>query len=488
MAGRITVVGLGPGGLELMTGQCRRLIQETEQLVLRTLRHPAAQELLAQGRRPDSYDGFYEQYGDFAAVYTAIVDDLLLRAQQGVDVVYAVPGSPQVAEATVVLLRQRGPAAGVPITVLPALSFFELACQRLAIDPGEGLLIQDAAELDRLPVDYWGGIIVSQVYDRRVASEAKLTLMERYPDEHPIFWLRNLGLPEEEVRQIPLFALDREPVIDHLTSIYITPLPARAAEVFTFDPLVDVMRRLRSPEGCLWDIEQSHRSLRRYIVEEVYEVLEAIDLEDTGKLCDELGDLLLQIVFHARIAEETGAFTMQEVIDGVTEKMIRRHPHVFGAISVRDAAEVVVNWEAIKQGEQGHEDRGVLDGVPKDLPALMRAFKLQAKAAKVGFDWSAWEPVWAKVEEELAELRQAIAVGEKGDIEGEYGDVLFSLVNLGRFLHIEPEVALTGTNDKFYRRFACVEAEVGRRGGNWREFSLEQLDGFWDLAKKAEKS
>jgi tetrapyrrole methylase family protein/MazG family protein len=246
------------------------------------------------------------------------------------------------------------------------------------------------------------------------------------------------------------------------------------------------MARLRSPDGCPWDAEQTHATLRRYIVEEVYEVLEAIDEQDPAHLCEELGDLLLQIVFHARMAEEIGDFSMQDVIDTVTEKLIRRHPHVFGDISVRDAAEVIVNWDAIKRKEKTARPKSALEGVPKGLPALLRANKLQAKAAKVGFDWDDIAPVWDKVAEELAELREAQCTGDKARIEDELGDVIFAVVNLGRFLGVEAEVALNGTSNRFVRRFQLMEAAVREKGLKWRELDLAAMDELWEAAKATE--
>jgi tetrapyrrole methylase family protein/MazG family protein len=220
-------------------------------------------------------------------------------------------------------------------------------------------------------------------------------------------------------------------------------------------------------------------------VEEVYEVLEAIDLEDSEKLCEELGDLLLQVVFHARVAEESGIFSMQDVIDGVSEKMVRRHPHVFGEVTVQDAAEVVVNWEAIKKQEKIGERKGVLDGIPKGLPALLRAYKLQTKAAKVGFDWDDIAPVWDKVREEIAELTAAAAAKNLPDIEEELGDVLFAVVNLARFLGVEAETALNGANNKFMRRFQYIEDKVVGQGLEWDKLTLKELDRIWDEAKQA---
>ncbi|HWR40081.1 MAG TPA: nucleoside triphosphate pyrophosphohydrolase, partial [Patescibacteria group bacterium] len=469
--GKITIVGLGPGDASLITlGSWERLISPGPGgLLLRTAIHPTVKRLTEQGITFESFDAVYESGASFAQVYVTIAAAVMDRAAVG-DVVYAVPGSPLVAEKTVELIRERAQEQQVLLEILPGMSFLEVMYTRLAVDPIHGLTVVDAADLDNLPGDLATALVVTQVYSRTVASDAKLTLMERYGDEYLVTVTRNLGLPEEELLTVPLYQLDRLPVIDHLTSVYV-PAPVVRGQRFDLQPLVDVMARLRSPDGCVWDIEQTHTSLRRYIVEEVYEVLEAIDLADGKKLCEELGDLLLQIVFHARVAEESGEFSVQEVIDVVTEKMIRRHPHVFGDISVRDAAEVVVNWEAIKLQEKETIPASVLDGVPPGLPSLMRAFKLQAKAAKVGFDWHSIEPVWEKVAEELSELREAVAEREAGtadprydNVESELGDVLFAVVNLARFLGVEPETALNAGNNKFFRRFQDVEQQVANAG------------------------
>ena len=336
-----------------------------------------------------------------------------------------------------------------------------------------------------MPKDLATGLVITQVFSPLVASELKLALMERLPDEAPVIVARHLGLPDESVTTVPLFELDRQAGFDHLTSVYAPPA-STGGERFELDPLVKVMSRLRSPDGCPWDIEQSHATLRRYIIEEVYEVLEAIDEQDPTHLCEELGDLLLQIVFHARMAEEAGDFSMQDVVDTVTEKLIRRHPHVFGDISVQDAAEVIVNWDAIKRREKKQKPKSALDGVPQGLPALLRANKLQMKAAKVGFDWDDIAPVWDKVAEELAELRQAATSGNPSEIEDELGDVVFAVVNLGRFLGVETEVALNRANNKFSRRFHQVEEMLRQQGRKWQELDLAQMDELW-LAVKAEE-
>jgi tetrapyrrole methylase family protein/MazG family protein len=482
----ITIVGLGPGPFGCISLETWELIRQASKLLLRTAVHPTVDELKRRNISFDSYDSYYEQGKDFDAIYAAIAADVIRQAVEGQEVLFAVPGSPMVAEKTVGLIRVAAAEAQVPLTILPGMSFFELLCNRLGVDPQQGMTLVDAFEVGALPPDLSTGLVITQVFSPFVASELKLSLMERMADETPVIVARRLGLPDESIQTMPLYEMDRQKDFDHLTSVYVAARTG-CAERFELDPLVQVMRRLRAPDGCPWDIEQTHASLRRYIVEEVYEVLEAIDEQDPSHLCEELGDLLLQIVFHARMAEEAGDFSMQDVVDTVTEKLIRRHPHVFGDISVQDAAEVIINWDAIKRREKKDKPKSALDGIPKGLPALLRANKLQLKAAKVGFDWDEAAPVWAKVAEELAELREAVQQGDPAHIEDELGDVVFSVVNLGRFLGVEAEVALNGTNNKFLRRFQQVEAAVLAQGLNWRELDLVAMDALWKEVKAGEK-
>lgn len=479
--GQITIVGLGPGDFGLITLDTWDKITNTDKLILRTAIHPTVAELDKRNVVYTSCDEFYEQGASFDDVYNSIAQKLIEEAKNGHDVVYAVPGSPLVAERTVVIIRQKAKEADVKLNIMPGMSFMEVLYQRLNIDPIDGLTILDACDLENLPSEMPSALVITQVYNQHVASDTKLTLMENYPEDYPVTFIRNLSLPDEEIREIPLYELDRQPHIDHLTSLYIGKMP-KNEQTFDLEPLEDVVKTLRSPGGCPWDIVQTHKSLRRNLIEEVYEVIEAIDLEDEKLLCEELGDLLMQVVFYARMAEEAKLFSMQDVIDGITEKLIRRHPHVFGDVDVKDAGEVLANWEAIKQAEKT-ERTSILDGVPKDLPSLMAAYKLQHKAAKVGFDWPDIDPVWDKLEEELRELEEAIVDGQKEKIEEELGDVLFTIVNISRFLKIDPEVALAGTNRKFRRRFSYIEEKVKAKRQNWESLSLIDLDELWQEAK-----
>ena len=511
--GVITIVGLGPGAVGHLSLETMQIMQSCEQVILRTAVHPTVAELAKQGVKYSSCDDLYEAGASFEEVYNNVVSRVLSAAQRG-DVVYAVPGSPLVAEKTVVLLREQAKEQGLKLVIKPSMSFLDLAYVSLGIDPIAGLRIIDAQDFGAIADAGQYPLMITQVYSQLVASDLKIALMENLPDDYEICFLRNMGLPDEECRMVQLFELDRQPHIDHLTSVYVPPLgeddampsgiiafgddeeeetamPEEMVDTASFDdvdiqPLVDVMRTLREPDGCPWDREQTHASIRSNMIEEVYEYLEAVDADDTEGMREELGDVLMQIVFHARMAEEAGRFDLQDVIDEVVDKLIRRHPHVFGETQVKGSEEVLVNWEAIKKTEKT-ERRHVLDGVTQGLPALLRAYKLQGKAAKVGFDWPDTVGVWNKVQEELGELQEALAGGDKQAAENELGDVLFAIVNYARHHKIEPEVALNGTNNRFAKRFAHVEACVEASGKNWQDFTLEELDSFWDEAKAAEK-
>jgi tetrapyrrole methylase family protein/MazG family protein len=254
-----------------------------------------------------------------------------------------------------------------------------------------------------------------------------------------------------------------------------------------FDRLMEIMRKLRAPGGCPWDAEQSHESLKRYLLEEAYEVIEAIDAKNSALLKEELGDLLLQPVFHAAIAEENGHFTMDEVLDAINEKLVRRHPHVFGDLVIESSEAQVENWEKIKSQEKGVERKSALSGIPPHLPALMQAHKITEKAARVGFDWEHTDQVFAKVMEELHEFEEAMVAGDQKEMEAELGDLLFAIVNLGRFLSIDPEDALRKTIQRFTKRFSHVEETLHARGKALPNSTLEEMDELWEEAKKLEK-
>lgn len=256
---------------------------------------------------------------------------------------------------------------------------------------------------------------------------------------------------------------------------------------YTFEQLVAIMRKLRAPGGCPWDAEQTHESLTRYLLEETYEVIEAIDEKSPQHLKEELGDLLLQPVFHAAIAEESGDFNIDDIINTLCDKLIRRHPHVFGDLEIKDSNAQVENWEQIKKLEKGDERPSALSGVPADLPALMKAHKISEKASRVGFDWEHADQVFAKVMEELHEFEEAWSGGNTTRMEEEMGDLLFAIANLGRFLKLNPEEALRKTINRFQKRFSFVETELLRQGVPMQNATLAEMDLLWEKAKSVER-
>ncbi len=255
----------------------------------------------------------------------------------------------------------------------------------------------------------------------------------------------------------------------------------------SFDDLVQLMTTLRGPNGCPWDRKQTLPDLKPYVIEEAYEVVDAIDRDDRAALAEEVGDMLLEAVFIAEITREEGTFDVYDSITAIHDKLVRRHPHVFADAQAKDAEEVLVNWEKLKSDERKAENKSVLSGVPRSMPALLKASRLTEKAARVGFDWRRTEDVFDKLDEEIGELREAVASGEASKIEDEIGDLLFTIANIARKVGANPEEALQSTNRKFMRRFESMEKQVHERGQNLDQLSLEEMDALWDQAKAAER-
>ena len=255
---------------------------------------------------------------------------------------------------------------------------------------------------------------------------------------------------------------------------------------YTFEEFVEIIRLLRAPGGCPWDREQTHKSIRNDFLEEAYEAADAIDTSDDAALCEELGDVLLHVAFYAKIASEKQQFDMKDVCDRLCDKLIYRHPHVFGTTKAETAGEVCKNWEQLKMSEKGG-NKSILSGVPASMPSLIKAYRMQEKAANVGFDWDRREQVWEKVHEEIDELKAELDKGDKVNMEKEFGDFIFSLVNIARFYDINPDNALEQTNKKFRNRFNYVEEHSIKQGRNLKDMTLEQMDELWNEAKRLEK-
>ena len=508
--GGITLIGLGSGDMDGLSRGAERALREGSRqqqagagrLVLRTAKHPVVDTLRAEGLFFDTFDARYESASDFQTLYADIAEQILAWARQGCDIFYAVPGHPLIAEETVRLIREQADVEGIPTRLVTSGSFIEasLTAVGIALGVGAGIAVRDALTLhERDTVDRDGqmvggrpdvtqGLLLFHVHDRLSASHTKLALMRDYPDDWGIAIVRAAGVTGQEVvLRVPLYRLDRE-TVDHLTSVYVPPLPSPLRRP-GFAELVGLMARLRAPDGCPWDREQDHRTLRRFFIEETYEVVEAIDTDDPELLCEELGDVLLQVVFHAQLAAETGLFTVDDVAAQIVEKLVRRHPHVFGDVDAADSTEVLRNWERIKKQEKaGQENRrrdSILDGIPQGLPALMQAMEVSKRVVKVGFDWGDFADVMLKLDEEVTELKMELAAEEQDHarIAAELGDLFFTLVQVARWQKVDPEEALRQMLARFSARFRHVERRAAEQQRTLPEMALAEMDIFWDEAK-----
>jgi tetrapyrrole methylase family protein / MazG family protein len=322
-------------------------------------------------------------------------------------------------------------------------------------------------------------VLVAQVYSRLVAAEIKMTLNTVYPDEHPVRLVHAAGTKDELIEDLQLYEIDRSEHIGLLTVLYVPPL----GEGTSFEAFQEIVAHLRAPDGCPWDREQTHDSLRTHLMGEAYEALEAMDSGNPAEMAEEFGDLLLQIVLNAQIASEEGEFTMADVLKGIYEKIIRRHPHVFGDVTLDGVQGVLTNWEKLKAVERLNSqepEKGLLDGVPQALPALAQAQEYQDRAARVGFDWKEISGVLDKVAEEIQEVRE---VTNEEELIAEMGDLFFALVNLARWKKVDSESALRGTNIRFKKRFAYVEQGAKKQGRKLSEMSIDEMEALWEEAK-----
>jgi tetrapyrrole methylase family protein/MazG family protein len=462
---RVVVAGLGPAGPEVFTAATTAALDRIPRRWLRTGRHPSAAAVPGAG----TFDHFYESATSLDEVYAGIVDALVEDAAGHGEVLYLVPGSPLVAERTVELLLADG---RVDVEVLAGLSFLDLAWARLGVDPvAEGVRLVDGHRFEVEAAGERGPLLVAQCDSRSVLSEVKLAVEDTDGEPpHDVVVLHHLGLPDESVRTVPWADLDRVIEPDHLTSLYLPAMAAPVArEVARFAELVRTLR-----QRCPWDREQTHQSLTRHLLEETYEVLEAIEDLDRPRaaaddgfahLEEELGDLLFQVVFHATLGAEEGAFTLADIARTVHDKLVGRHPHVFGAVQAETAGQVVRNWEQIKKAEKGHAS--LMDGIAGDLPSLLYAHKVQRKAASVGLELP------ETVEDDLARVRA-------GPSHEKVGRLLFSVVALARRAGVDPEASLRGVSGGFRRRFQAVERLATDKGLDLASLGPDEIQALWD--------
>lgn len=475
-------MGLGPGNPDLVTRQAWHILENSAEVYLRTRQHPVV-ETFPSRLVVHSFDDLYQRAEKFETVYAQIVEKVLELGCRPEGVVYAVPGHPFIAEATAPEIVRRAALQGIPVKLVEGLSFIEPTVTALGLDPFPHLSLVDALELASAHVPFFptsAPALIGQLYSRAIASEVKLTLMALYPDQHPVQLIHSAGLAVQKIENIPLYAVDLSNDIGLLTSLYVPAL----GKATGFEEFLEIIACLRAPDGCPWDRKQTHQSLRNNLLEETYEVLSALDQDDPQALQEELGDLLMMVILQTQIAVDEGEFNMAGVIKGIYDKIIRRHPHIFGDVQVQDAEGVLQNWARLKEEERassGNAEASMLDGVPLALPALVQAEQYQARSAQVGFDWPNIQGVKDKVLEEWVEVQQATTPQE---LASEIGDLFFALVNLARWYKVDAESALRAGNQRYRQRFAFIERAARSQGRSLTDLSLAEMDDLWNAAKR----
>ncbi len=499
---RIVVVGLGPGGIDLLVPAARRALEETPARYVRTARHPAIAELMATGWSGNAFDDHYDAAENLEETYSKIVTTLCEQAAVYGTVVYAVPGSPAVAERTVVLLHEAAAAGLIELQVIPGISFAEAAWARVGIDPvASGARVVDGRDLSGSDLEAGGPLLIAQCDHRLVIADVAVTLLERYEPDVLVTVLQHLGLPDESVTKVPLNELGRQVTPDHLTSLLV---PARTGAIGpAIIELVALAELLRRPDGCPWDAEQSHHSLTRYLLEEAYEVTEALDRLPTdapagisddaassayAALADELGDLLYQIVFHAILAQEAGAFDFADVAHGVHDKLVRRHPHVFAGVEAETTAAVMTNWEQIKKAEK--DSNSIVAGITPGLPALLYANKLMRKSASIGLVADDEATALAAADTALRALHEdhdvphRIDNGERSEtFDNHLGDFLAAAVVLARARGTDAESVLRQWSAAFVGTFTAMEQLALTRNLDLAKLSSNEVGDLWREVK-----
>lgn len=482
----INIIGLGPGGRDSLTIGALEVLKNSQIILCRTEKHPLISYMKELQKKIETYDYLYDKSENFDDVYQAIAEDIICRHEKTNNLVYAVPGHPLVGEKSVLNLIELCKKNSIEYKISPAISIIDKMIETLEIDPTDGLKIIDAFDINNEILDKRTNIIITQIYNGLIASEVKLKLSEYYDDEMEIIYFSDAGIgKKEELRSIPIYELDMQDDIDFLTAVYIPKDKDGKKDVYDLINLVDI---LRGEDGCPWDKEQTHQSIKSSMIEECYEVVDAIEKEDTDALTEELGDVLFQVVFHAAIEKEEGYFNFNDVVQGVYDKMVYRHPHVFSNNKIDKTEDVLINWDKLKKKEKNYiSNTDELKGVATALPALIRAKKVQSKASKLGFDFDNLSLACEKVKEELIEVLDVYKTNNQAKIIEEMGDLLFSCVNVARFLNVNGEEALQKTTNKFIERFQYIEESIKAEGKKIEEATMAEMDYYWEKSKKNKK-
>ena len=463
----ITIVGLGTGDADALTLGALRRIKQAGHVVLQTKHVPVADYLEREGVRFGTLDALYEQAEDFEALIECTVAYFADKQ----DCVFGILGGAR-NHALAGALKER-----YACDSLPGVAPGEYALELCGISAAYAEVIA-ADDIEGADIHARKPFAVTEMDSAYRAADVTLAFSRYYPHDYPVYWV--VG---REVRVLPLCDVPKQQLFSYACTLVLPGLPLEKRQAYTFEDLVDIMRRLRGAGGCPWDKEQTHETLRQYLLEESYEVMDAVDQKDPLMLYDELGDVLLQVVFHAQIAEEHAEFDARDVTTAVCTKMIHRHTHIFGEDEIATAEGVIANWEKIKRQEKGEESIAASMRGAMEQSALMRAAKVQKKAGAAGFDWEDATGALEKLHEELGELECDRAAGK--DLEEEAGDLLFAMVNFLRLSKLNAEVALNAAVRKFINRFAYMEEAAKKSGRNLAQMTLNEQEELWQQAKAA---
>jgi tetrapyrrole methylase family protein/MazG family protein len=472
----IQIIGLGAAGEDDLTLRAHKALTEKIPTFVRTDRHPLVNKLR---KKIDikSFDDYFEKYETFDEVYENIIHTLIEQSKQYGKINYCTAGSPYYGDiVTKKLINEY--KGQINTIIIDGMSFLDKCLKLSGYADYNNIKILDCLETDEFSFDVNSLNVITQVYDMDLASMLKVTLMETYPEDANILIIDVLA---ENVKRMPLLMLDREKNYGFSTYFCILPIEISKNRVYNVTNLLRIVKLLRGPDGCPWDKKQTHDSIRQHVIEEAYEVVDAIDNDDLDNLVEELGDLLFQIVFHAELASEEGYFNFSDVVTNVCKKMYFRHPHVFGDVKADNVEEALISWENSKLKEKNlttYTDN--LKNVPKALSTLSRSYKIQNRAAEVGFDWSDAQGAVLKIKEELLEFIEEYNNHNIENMEEEFGDLLFALVNFARFEKINPDIALNKTINKFIDRFEYIEKNSTK---DLKQMTLKEMDELWEKSK-----
>lgn len=473
----IQIIGMGAGKVEDLTIKAYNALIENIPTYLRTEMHPIVKELREKNINIETFDEYFLKYESFDEVYDKITEKIVELSDIYGRINYCTAGSPFYGDIVTKKLISEYKDK-INIIIIDGMSFLDKCIKLSGYSDCKSIIILDSLEADEFSFDSNSLNIITQVYDNEIASQIKIRLMEMYSDNTEVL---KIDVLEANVKKIPLFLLDQEKKYGFSTYFCIKPIEIFDNSVYNVNNLCRIIKLLRGPDGCPWDKKQTHESIRQCVIEEAYEVVDAIDNKDIDNLVEELGDLLFQVVFHAEIGSEDGYFNFKDIVTNVCNKMYSRHPHVFGDIKANNIDEALSSWELAKQKEKNiNTYTENLKNVPKSLSPLSRSYKIQKRAADVGFDWPDERGAIAKIKEELFEFMEEYINLDFDKMEGEFGDLLFAMVNFARFMKINPDVALNRTINKFINRFEFIEKNASK---DLKHMTLEEMDELWEKSK-----